>query len=75
MRLAYRFAIASDKITADGVEVTGFPDLARRYRISSVPKTVVGDTGEFVGAQSEATLLQHIHDAAKTPAGSQDPAP
>jgi len=24
VRLAYRFAIASDKITADGVEVTGF---------------------------------------------------
>ncbi len=60
MRLAYRFAIASDKITADGVEVTGFPDLARRYRVSSVPKTVVGETGEFVGAQGEAALLQHV---------------
>ena len=60
MRLAYRFAIASDQITADGVEVTGFPDLARRYRVSSVPKTVVGETGEFVGAQGEANLLQHV---------------
>lgn len=60
MRLAYRFAIASEKITTDGVEVTGFPDLARRYRVSSVPKTVVGETGEFVGAQGEAALLQHV---------------
>ena len=60
MRLAYRFAIASDNITADGVEVTGFPDLARRYRVSSVPKTVVGETGEFVGALGEAALLQHV---------------
>jgi hypothetical protein len=60
VRLAYRFAIASDKITADGVEVTGFPDLARRYRVSSVPKTVVGESGEFVGAQSEANLLQYV---------------
>ena len=66
MRLAYRFAIGSDKITADGVEVTGFPDLARRYRVSSVPKTVVGEEGEFVGAQPEATLLQHIQKAAET---------
>ena len=65
MRLAYRFAIASDKITADGVEVTGFPDLARRYRVSSVPKTVIGETGEFVGAQGEATLLEQIKKASE----------
>jgi hypothetical protein len=64
VRLAYRFAIASDKITADGVEVTGFPDLARRYRVSSVPKTVVGEGGEFVGAQAEAALLDHVLKAA-----------
>lgn len=64
MRLAYRFAIASDKITADGVEVTGFPDLARRYRISSVPKTIVGDAAEFVGAQPEAALLQYVQAVA-----------
>jgi Thioredoxin domain len=66
VRLAYRFALASDKVTADGVEVTGFPDLARRYRISGVPKTVVGETGEFVGAQGEAALLQHVLKAAET---------
>ena len=65
IRLAYRFAIASDKITADGVEVTGFPDLARRYRVSSVPKTVVGETGEFIGAQPEAMLLEQIRKAAE----------
>ena len=54
----------SDKITADGIEVTGFPDLARRYRVSSVPKTVVGDSLEFVGAQPEAVLLQQVQQAA-----------
>lgn len=65
MRLAYKFAIGSEKITADGVEVTGFPDLARRYRVSSVPKTVVGEADEFVGAQPEAALLQHVQKAAE----------
>jgi len=64
VRLAYRFAIASEKITADGVEVTGFPDLARRHRVSSVPKTVVSEGNEFVGAQGEATLLDHVLRAA-----------
>lgn len=51
-------------MTADGVEVTGFPDLAQRYRVSAVPKTVVDDGFEFVGAQSEAVLLQHVQAAA-----------
>jgi thioredoxin-like negative regulator of GroEL len=52
-------------VSADGVEVTGFPDLARRYRISAVPKTVVGDgVAEFLGAQPEAVLLRHVLEAA-----------
>jgi hypothetical protein len=54
----------SANITADGVEVTGFPDLSRRYRVSSVPKTVVGDAVEFIGAGSEALLLKHVQQAA-----------
>ena len=53
----------SDAITADGVEVTGVPDLARRYQVSSVPKTVVGETLEFVGAGPESMLLKHVQEA------------
>jgi len=63
VRLAFRFAMESDKVTADGVEVTGFPDLVQRYHLSSVPKTVVGDASEFVGAQPEALLLDQIQKA------------
>jgi protein-disulfide isomerase len=66
VRLAYQFAIASEKITADGVEVTGFTDLARRYRVRSVPKTVVGDAVEFVGAQGAPALLAAIQKAASS---------
>ena len=57
----------SDHVTADGVEVTGFPDLAQRYRVSSVPKTVVGESHEFVGAGPESMLLKHVQDAAGGP--------
>ena len=64
MRLAFQFAMESDKISADGIEVTGFPDLVRRYRISSVPMTVVGENVEFVGAGPEAMLLEHVQKAA-----------
>jgi len=51
----------SDFITADGVEVTGYPDLAQRYRVQAVPKTVVGEHVQFVGA----LLLKHVQQAAE----------
>ncbi len=51
-------------MSVDGIEVSGFPDLVRRYRISSVPKTVLGDGNEFVGASPEAVLLRHVLEAA-----------
>ena len=47
------------------MEVTGYPDMARRFRVQSVPKTVVGDGGvEFVGAGPESMLLEHVQKAA-----------
>jgi hypothetical protein len=63
VRLAFQFAMESDPISADGIEVTGFPDLARRYHVSSVPKTVIGESVEFVGAGPEAMLLEHVQKA------------
>lgn len=63
-RLAWQFAMESERLSADGVEVTGFPDLARRYEVRGVPKTVVGETAEFVGAGPEAMLLSHVQRAA-----------
>jgi predicted DsbA family dithiol-disulfide isomerase len=43
-------AFASPHITAVAVEATEFPDLARKYRVSGVPKTVVNDEVEILGA-------------------------
>ena len=43
-------AFASPRITATAVEATEFPDLARRYQVSGVPKTIVNDTVEILGA-------------------------
>jgi predicted DsbA family dithiol-disulfide isomerase len=69
VRLALRFALESDKVTADAVEVTGYPELARQYHISGVPKTVVSDLAEFVGAGPESMLLAAVQDAAKNDSG------
>ena len=49
--------------------MTGYPDLVRRHRVSSVPMTIVGDEVEFVGALPEAALLQHVQDAARKGSG------
>ena len=46
--------------------MTGYPDLARRYRVSAVPKTMVGESVEFVGAQGEPALLKFVQQAAAT---------
>ena len=42
-------AFANSHITAFAVEATEFPDLARRYRVNGVPKTVVNEDVEILG--------------------------
>ncbi len=42
-------AFANPHITAFAVEATEFPDLARRYRVNGVPKTVVNEDVEIIG--------------------------
>ena len=43
-------AFANPNITATAVEATEFPDLARKYRVTGVPKTVVDEEIEILGA-------------------------
>ena len=51
-------AFASPQVTAFAVEATEFPDLARRHRVSAVPKTVVNDDTEILGALPEAAFIE-----------------
>lgn len=50
-------AFANPQITAYAVEATEFPDLARRYRVSGVPKTVVNEETEILGALPPDTFV------------------
>ena len=50
-------AFASPHITAFAVEATEFPDLARKYRVTGVPKTVVNDAVEILGAVPEDAFV------------------
>ena len=60
MRLAHRFAMESDVITADAIEATEFPDLAERYSVSAVPTTVINGTTSIRGALPEEAFLEQI---------------
>lgn len=56
--LAHEMAWANPHITAFAVEATEYPDLARRYRVTGVPKTVVDDTIEILGAIPEDAFIE-----------------
>jgi glutaredoxin-like protein len=56
--LAHEMAFAGPNITAIAVEATEFPDLARRYMVSGVPKTVVNETVEILGALPQDDFVQ-----------------
>ena len=51
-------AFANPHITAYAVEATEFPDLARRYRVTGVPKTVVNDAIEILGGLPQDAFVQ-----------------
>lgn len=60
MRLAHRFAMENDLIQADCIESTEFPDLAAKYRVYAVPRTVINQSAAIEGAVPENFLLEAI---------------
>jgi glutaredoxin-like protein len=51
--LANQAAIESGFVSAAAIDATEFPDLVQRYNVNGVPKTVINDTIELLGAASE----------------------
>ena len=51
-------AVESPLIRATCVEATEFMDLSRRYRVTGVPKTVVNDSIEIMGALPEPMFVR-----------------
>ena len=58
--MAHQLAIENEHITADVVEVSEFIDMAQLYRVQGVPKTVVNDRIEIIGAVPEPRFLQEV---------------
>lgn len=47
-------------MTASVIEATSFPDLAQRYGVTGVPKTLVDDDVEIMGALPEAEFVAQV---------------
>ena len=63
--MAHAAALVNPRIRADVVEISEFPTLAERYAVMGVPKTVISDVVEFVGAVPERTFIEHLKAAAE----------
>ena len=58
--LANQAAIESPLVTSVAIDATEFPDLVRRYNVNGVPKTVINDTVELMGAAPEEDFITAI---------------
>lgn len=58
--LAHKMAVASDWVTADAVDATEFSELADRYHVRGVPRTVIDDTVHIEGAVPEPMMMAEL---------------
>jgi glutaredoxin-like protein len=65
--LAFKFAVESDMVRADVVDVGEFPHIGHKYAVMGVPKTVINEKVEFLGAVPEEVFLEHVLLAARRP--------
>jgi glutaredoxin-like protein len=58
--LANQLAVESPLVSASAIDATNYPDLVRRYGVTGVPKTIINDTIEIMGAVDEAALVNTV---------------
>ena len=58
--VAHKLAIESDMVKADVINASDFPDLAMKYNVIGVPKIVINEKVEFVGAFNEDLFAEHV---------------
>lgn len=58
--LANQAAIESPLVTSAAIDATEFPDLVRRYNVNGVPKTVINESVELLGAAPEEEFITAI---------------
>jgi glutaredoxin-like protein len=64
--LAHRMAIESPLVSSTAVSIVEYPDLIRRYRVNGVPKIVINERVELLGAQPEDVFIDAVVQAANS---------
>jgi len=58
--VAHKLAIESDMVKADVIDSSEFPDSAMKYNVIGVPKIIINEKVEFVGAFNEDLFAEHV---------------
>lgn len=58
--VAHKLAVESKMIRADIIDSNEFPTLAQKYSVMGVPKIVINEKVEFIGAFSEDLFAEHV---------------
>ena len=68
-------AFANTNIRSDAVEATEFMELSRKFRVTGVPKTIVNETVEIMGALPENMYVRAVLQLAEEGAAAPSRAP
>ncbi|MGB9605335.1 MAG: FAD-dependent oxidoreductase, partial [Bryobacteraceae bacterium] len=60
VRLAHQLAFLNEAVTADMVDASEFPQLAQRYQVHGVPRTVINGRPAFEGALEPVAAIIEI---------------
>ncbi len=63
IKMAYSFAMVNNFIKATVIDCYSFQELAIKYNVAAVPKTVINDRVEFIGAKEDNEFLGYIIEA------------
>jgi glutaredoxin-like protein len=58
--VAHKLAVESDFVRADVIDGSEFPQLAQKYSVIGVPKIIINEKTEFVGAFSEDLFAEYV---------------
>jgi glutaredoxin-like protein len=58
--IAHKLAVESDMISADVIDAGEFPTLAQKYSVIGVPKIIINEKIDFVGAFNEDLFAEHV---------------
>lgn len=72
VRMAHRLALESDLVRADMVEAMEFPQLAIKYRVQGVPRSVINETIHQEGAAPEPLFVMNMFQGLGLPLPEYD---